>query len=487
MRCTVKKFICLLLTVCAAAAAMAFTACAKQSSELSEYEILAIYDAESKAVTGTVDFTYYNNTENEIGDLKFNLYGNAFREGAAFSPVSSSYSSKAYYAGVSYGNMEIKEVTGCAGWNVGGEDENILSVTLLTPVYPGETAEISISYTLALALVNHRTGVTRNTVNLGNFYPVLCAYTAEGFKECTYVSCGDPFLSECANYKVTVDLPPEYTAAASGRLVKESTAAGRVKRSYELERARDFAIVLSDKFQVATQDANGVQVSYYYYADENPQVSLSAACESVKYFSSTFGSYAYPSLSVVQTGFCYGGMEYPGLTMISDTLDSDNTVYTIVHEAAHQWWYAMVGSDQLNCAWQDEGLAEYSTLMFFESHPTFAFTRTGIVGSATKAYRAYYSVYNQIFGETDTSMNRNLKDYESEYEYTNIAYNKGLILFEMLRQSIGDERFIAGLKSYFDCGLYKIASYEDLCGSFINGGSDVEGFFTSFIEGKIVI
>lgn len=482
-----KKLLIALLTVCAAAVAFTFTACAKDSAKISEYEILAIYDAENKTVTGTADFTYYNNTENEIGDLKFNLYGNAFREGATYSPVSSSYSSKAYYAGASFGGMEITEVTGCSGWNICGEDQNILSVTLLTPVYPEETAKITISYTLKLALVNHRTGVTKNTVNLGNFYPVLCAYTSEGFKECVYSSNGDPFLSECANYKVTLDLPPEYIAATSGKLVDESTAAGRVKRTYELENARDFAVVLSDKFQVATQDANGVQVSYYYYADENPQVSLSAACESIKYFSGEFGKFVYPTMSVVQTGFCYGGMEYPGLTMISDELDSGNTVYTIVHENAHQWWYAMVGSDQLNCAWQDEGLAEYSSLMFFENNPTYGFTRTGLIGSATKAYRAYYSVYNQIFGETDTSMNRNLSEYESEYEYANIAYNKGMILFDMLRRSIGDEKFTAGLKSYFEGNLYKIASYEDLCGTFINAGNDLEGFFNSFIEGKIVI
>ena len=60
------------------------------------------------------------------------------------------------------------------GWDIGGEDENLLTVNLLTPVYPGENVKISISYTLELALVNHRTGITENTVNLGNFYPVVC-------------------------------------------------------------------------------------------------------------------------------------------------------------------------------------------------------------------------------------------------------------------------------------------------------------------------
>ncbi len=481
-----KKFICFFLAACTASATLTLTACKKEEVRANEYDILASYDSETRTLTGTVNFTYFNSTENEIGDLKFNLYGNAFREGAKYKPVSQSYTDSAYYAGASYGSMTVQGVENCAGWNIGGEDENILTVTLLTPVYPEEKVNITISYKLALAQVNHRTGVTANTVNLGNFYPVLCAYTSEGFKECPYYYCGDPFLSECADYKVTLDLPQEYVAATSGKAGKETTAAGRKKCTYTISKARDFAAVLSDKFKVETRSVGNTEVKYYYYADSSPEVNVSAAAESVEYFNETFGTYVYPTFSVVQTGFCYGGMEYPALTMISDKLDSNGTTYTIVHETAHQWWYAMVGSDQLNSAWQDEGLAEYSSLMFFETHPNYSFTRTGIVGSATKAYRAYFSVYNQIFGKTNTEMNRNLSEYESEYEYSNIAYNKGLILFDMLRQSIGDEKFVSALKEYFSGNIYSIASCDDLYASFLKYG-DLEGFFSSFIDGKIVI
>ena len=481
-----RKLIILPLAFCLFLTGITMTACGKKKARINEYDIYASYDAETRTLTGTVGFTFYNDTNNEISDLKFNLFGNAFREGAVYKPVSTSYTASAYYAGNSYGSMSVESVENCAGWNIGGEDENILTVTLLKPVYPEQSATVTINYTLELAKVNHRTGVTENTVNLGNFYPVLCAYSVEGFVECPYYSCGDPFLSECANYKVTLDLPQEYIAATSGKAGKESAAAERKKCTYTLQNARDFAAVLSDKFSVESRTVGGTEVKYYYYNDSSPQVSLAVACESVEYFSQTFGSYAYPTLSVVQTGFCYGGMEYPALTMISDKLDPVGNTYTIVHENAHQWWYAMVGSDQLNCAWQDEGLAEYSSLLFFENHPSYSFTRTGIVGSATKAYRAYFSVYNQIFGETNTAMNRHLSEFESDYEYANIAYNKGLVLFDMLRQSIGDEKFISGLKDYFSKNIYTIASCDDLYASFLKYG-DLEGFFSSFVEGKIVI
>ena len=479
-----KRFLSLALTICALCAATAVAGCKKKEvSTADEYEIFAIYDGEEGKLTATVDFTYRNDTGNEISDLKFNLYGNAYREDAALQPVSASYTQRAYYAGKDYGGMKITEVENCAGWEVAGEDMNLLTVNLPS----AQKITVKIDYELELAKVNHRTGITPDTVNLGNFYPILCAYDQSGFVECPYYSCGDPFLSECADYTVTFDLPPEYTAATSGKIVEESMQGDRKRVCCRLENARDFAAVLSDKFHVATAQTHGVEVSYYYVSDNSPEASLKAATESLEYFCGTFGDYIYPTLSVVQTGFCYGGMEYPALTMISDALDSDDKIYTIVHENAHQWWYAMVGSDQLNCAWQDEGLAEYSALMFFENNPSYSFTRVGLVGNATKAYRAYFTVYSQIFDGTDTSMNRNLSQYKSEYEYTNISYGKGLIMFETLRNSIGDEKFLGALKKYFAENKCKIAGYEQLYSSFIACGTDLEGFFDSFIKGKIVI
>lgn len=481
-----KKTLTFLLIICCMAVTVCVSACNGNENKLSRYEIYASYDESAGTVTGSVKLDFYNDTDNELSDLKFNLYGNAFREGAKFKPVSDTYKTRAYYAGESYGKMEISGVENCAGWNVGGEDENTLTVNLLTPIYPEETVTVTINYTLTLAKVNHRTGITARTVNLGNFYPILCAYTSEGFLECPYYYCGDPFVSECANYSVTIDLPPEYIAASSGKLVSESETDGRKKCTYTLENARDFAFVLSKDFKVVSDDADGVSVNYYYINDENPQTGLGAATESIKYFSQTFGKYSYPTLSVVQTGFCYGGMEYPALTMIADGLDSDNTVYTIVHENAHQWWYAMVGSNQTTDAWQDEGLTEYSTLAFFETHAAYGFTRKGIINSATNYYRAFFNVFSQLNGTADTRMHRDLSEYTSELEYNNVTYNKGLLLFDTLRNAAGDDKFFGILKKYFESNHGKIAGYESLIAGF-EGVAGAENIFDSFLEGKILI
>ena len=476
-----KKIVTLLIAAAVGFSVLPAAACADKT-ERTSYKITAEYDATNGILTADCTVNYYN-AGSSTEELKFNLYGNAYREGALYKPVSDELSKKAYYNGSSYGGMEVTEVDGASSWSVGGEDENILEVKLEKPLESGKCAEITISYSLTLAEVNHRTGITKHTVNLGNFYPSACVRDGETFLECAYYSDGDPFVSDCADYMVQLTLPAGYTAATSGR---QESAQGNTF-CYSLKNARDFCMVLSDSFEVATRDVGGTKISYYYYDDDGAQEKLAAAADSLEYFEETFGEYCYPTLSVVQTGFSAGGMEYPALTMISDALAKEDAIYAVVHENAHQWWYAMAGSDQINCAWQDEGLAEYSALCFFENHPSYGFTRTGLINAATEEYRAYYTVYNQVFGDADTTMNRHLKDFVSDYEYINIAYNKSLVMFDTLRTSIGDEKFFSSLRRYFAAANGNIAAPERLFESFKAAGVDLDGFFESFTEGKVII
>ena len=147
----------------------------------------------------------------------------------------------------------------------------------------------------------------------------------------------------------------------------------------------------------------------------------------------------------------------------------------------------VVGSDQTQNAWQDEGLAEYSTLLFFEEYEKYGFTREETVMQALKEYRSYYDVYGSVLGRTDTRMTRDLKDYISDYEYRCLAYDKPLVMFDTLRKSVGDKKFLAGLRRYYETCAYKIASAGDLVGSFEKVGLDVGGFFESFLDGKAIL
>ena len=180
-------------------------------------------------------------------------------------------------------------------------------------------------------------------------------------------------------------------------------------------------------------------------------------------------------------------MEYPCLSFVSDALSEAGKVRAVAHETAHQWWYGVVGSDQIENAWQDEGLAEYSTLAFFEEYEKYGFTRETLVKEAMEEYRSYYDVYGSVLGRTDTRMTRHLKDYLSDYEYKCISYDKAVVMWDTLRKSVGEKKFFDGLKKYYQNCKFKMATPYDLIGCFEKTGLDVSGFFDSFLEGKAIL
>lgn len=460
--------------------------CGCGEEKRSSYYIDCVYDDENGVLSAHMDFSFYNSTGAEQTVLRFNLYPNAYRKDAVYKCVSSVFSDKAYYAGKSYGDISIDGVSGALSYEVGGEDKNILYVTLSSPVPQGGGAEIGIDFTVTLAKINHRLGIGENAVSLADFFPVLCAYDGD-FYECVYYSDGDPYFLETADYTVKITLPKDYVVASSGELVAEKRTVENNAFTYKISGARTFALALSKKYLVDETEIDGVSVRYYYSSDENHAETLNLITSALSYFGEKFGRYVYPTYSVALSSFCYGGMEYPALSIVSDGLSYSSTIYSIVHETAHQWWYAMVGNNECDYAWMDEGLAEYSAALFFDERPEYGFTKDAAVNTARSAFRRFFSSYSQIFGEADTTMNRNLKDFVSEYEYANIAYNKGMLLFDALYESVGEDKFFSALKTYYNKYLYSVAKPQDLINCFKGVGVDAEGLFSSFIGGDGVI
>lgn len=476
-RISMKKILPLALVACCAL--LGVVGCDKKDE--TSYSIVGEYDPATNTFRGKLDLSFVNGTGTTLETLCFQLYPNAYREGASYQPISLAYRS-AYYDKLDYGNISIKKVDG-GEYIVGGADETLLIVDI-PDLADGKRTNVSIEFETKLAKVNHRLGVGQTNVNLANFYPILCVYD-EGWQECLYYNVGDPFYSDFACYDVELSVPKSYTVASSGTLCCE-TNAGEKKTCHITERGRDVSFVLGEKLSSLSEEVKGKTLSYYYTDDENAKVHFDLMKECFSYYTDTFGECIYPSLTLVQTDFPFAGMEYAGLMMMSNDLAEETISYAIAHELAHEWWYEGVGNDQRTHAWMDEGLAEYSCVLFFENHD-YGFTREGVLSTSKKAIRSYVSIYSQLFGETNTSIDRDLSTFMSEYEYSNLVYNQGIVLFDGLRESIGDKRFLNGLSSYYSGFVEKIATPEDLISSFRHTGVDVDGLFESFINGKVVI
>ena len=177
------------------------------------------------------------------------------------------------------------------------------------------------------------------------------------------------------------------------------------------------------------------------------------------------------------------------MVFISDSIvDETEFMKVIVHEIAHQWWYAIVGNNEAKEAWLDESLSEYSTALFFKHNKEFGVSYDEIVSNAHSSYLLYVDVIQAIRGEVNTKMNLNIREYKNDYEYSYMVYVKGVIMFDSLVDAVGEKKVIAGLKKYFSQNKFKIATKKDFYSAFKSAcHKDIEGFFEGYLNGTTVI
>ncbi|MCA9003211.1 MAG: hypothetical protein KDB61_14910, partial [Planctomycetes bacterium] len=80
-----------------------------------------------------------------------------------------------------------------------------------------------------------------------------------------------------------------------------------------------------------------------------------------------FGEYPYEAVTVVDPAWGAsgaGGMEYPTLFTAGTSRFTSPAMYrpesVTVHEAGHQFWYGLVGNNEYEAAWMDEGFNSYT-------------------------------------------------------------------------------------------------------------------------------
>lgn len=461
---------------------------------LTSYNMTIQVNCEEKTLQGAESVIYVNNSSESLDKIAFHLYPNAFKEQNGEQQVVSEYNfEKAYPNGFDSGYIDILSVVDNSGVELEykcNDDSNILFVMLNTPVSPKNTVEIGIDFFVKIPNVLHRFGYGENTINVGNFYPIVCVYENGDFVCDGYHYNGDPFYSEMANYSATITYDNSYTIGTSGQdetIVEGTSKISTINQSH----MRDFAFILSQKYVTKMIDCNKGKTtcSYLFYDDSDYEQTLQLIAQAVDTFSSIIGAYPYNSLMVAKSNFLHGGMEYPLLVFISDAPMKKEEYYRIiVHEIAHQWFYNLIGNNEYSEAWLDEGLTEYATLLFFEENEEYGIDYSEQVGSYLSSYQMFVDIYTDVFGEIDTSMNRPLHAYTSEPEYTYCVYIKGVLMLDDLRSHIGDSAFMLGLKNYYQQNVYKIAKQEQFVLAFQKvSNKNIAKIIQSWIEGSVIL
>src|SRR5690606_28983708 len=113
--------------------------------------------------------------------------------------------------------------------------------------------------------------------------------------------------------------------AASGTEieVRAGKDAGTLVHRYVAPLMRDFALFASEQYVTLSGAQDGVTITLYYdpaQPDAGPiaQIGLILAQQAVSLFNDIFGAYPFAELDMVQTPTGAGGIEYPGLFVVSD-------------------------------------------------------------------------------------------------------------------------------------------------------------------------
>ncbi len=455
-----KKFFC---AFCCLLFLVVPSGCNKEVKQLNLYNIEIDFNDDMSA-NCTMQLDYVNAENTMLNCLKFTLYPNAFSSQAKIKPINVENYLRAYENGISYGNVDIISVKSdgkSLNNTIDGVDKNTLTVHLKKPLKKGEKVTLFIEFFIKLPNANFRYGYGNNTVNLTGFYPVLCPFYNGEFYESAYYPIGDPFYTEVANYNVKLKVPSGYVVASSMSPTFTEINGNKTEYAYTRNNVRDIAFVLSKKFNVIKKEVNNVNVFYYYFKDKTPEKSIQTAINSLDFYSKKFMEYPYKEYVFCEADFIYGGMEYPCLTLIDKDLDAFYRDYTIAHETAHQWWYGIVGVNESENAYIDEGLTEYSTVMFFDEYKEYGASKKQLLGEVSNAY---YKIRNslEIENKKSAKMNKNLSQFSSEIDYVSIAYYRSQIMFYELNEYMKPRGFSKFLKALISEYKYKNIGENEL-------------------------
>ena len=85
---------------------------------------------------------------------------------------------------------------------------------------------------------------------------------------------------------------------------------------------------------------------------------------------------------------------------------------------------------------------------------------TGELGAGktkfTEGFLSYYNLQDEISSPTFTIVN----EYQNDYEYSYMVYVKGVIMFDSLKNMVGEKSVISGLRKYYTDNKFKMASTE---------------------------
>jgi hypothetical protein len=424
-----------------------------------KYTMVVDVNTLTNRFTGKQQLAYTNNSSNSLKRVFYHLYWNAFQPNSSMDARSQELGkiliggehpdwdsrvtdriSKLDSSEIGYQKIISLKMNGVPqSFKYHG---TILEVDLTTPILPRSTVVFDMQFEAQVPLQIRRSGrdnpQTGVRYSMSQWYPLMCEYDDEGWHPTPYVA--REFYGVWGDYDVTISIDKTYKLGGTGILMNaaeigwgydttgtplKSIAAAKRTWHFTANNVHDFVWAADPGYtHISRKLRAGLTVHLIYKqtdsaADAKWLSILDMAQNSFPYIEKTFGVYPYKQYSFIEGGD--GGMEYPMATLLS-------TPAGATHELMHSWYQGMLGTNESEYAWMDEGFAQYSgrrVNAVVNKEPGFA---------QESHYKAYYGLVRSGLEEPLTT---HADHFNTNYAYSNASYIKGALFLEQLGYVVG--------------------------------------------------
>ncbi len=446
-----------------------------------DYDLHASLHPDSAIVSGRVTMEFLNGSPHTVDTLWLHLYPNAYRgRKTAFARDLEARGS----FGFSASSPEDRGWMELDGTMVDGRparavvDGTLARLLPEEPLQPGEAVSVSTGFTVKVPRFWSRMGHSGDHYLLTQWYPKMCALDDRGWHRSRYHLEGE-FYSNYGSYRAELEVPADFVVAATGRRsgVRWSPDSTRRTETWTATEVHDFAWAADPDFvesvhAFAYPDSLGggrVEVRVLRTSGEEGywEGVEEVADSTLLYYGQWYAPYPYPNLTIVDNGpGGMGGMEYPTLVVIGN-LDVPMTrllEVVVSHEIGHQWFYAMLGNDEVEEAWLDEGMNTFSELRYMERrYGRWCNLTTAPPRLICASDHALHSMgYVQQAGrETAPVLSRATDAADGSHPTAGTYYSKPALFLRMVQLSAGAEAFDRAMREYFRRFRFRRPQTED--------------------------
>lgn len=496
-----------------------------------DYTIYAKLDTLNKKVWAQEEISYTNHSPNALSFLWLELGQNRFSSKSKSAAVSGyGLSSTRFNGGFQIETVEIGLIDAYIPANykiIGTRMQIRLPVSL--PAKVG-TMKIRILYSFKIPPKgNGRSGwmKTQNGViyEVAQWFPRMAVYDdLVGWNVLPFLGAGE-FYSDYGDYDITIEVPKNQIVASSGKLLNprdvlekkfidrlkkaeksdktiriksanefnnvkaiNSTSAGKLQWHFKMKNSRDFAWASSNAFIWEAAGAklpNGTRVlSMALYPKESKwKRAVEFLKGSIELFSKRWFPYPYSTATTV--GGPVGGMEYPGIVFCSWRAHGPSLWMVTNHEIGHTWFPMVVGTNERNFAWMDEGMNTFIDIYAAKDFNHGEFAPKQDHEYNPKGGSAARNIVPLLTDSAAPTMMSYADAIPWKYGHQ-LGYYKSALGLVLLREYIlGPDRFDYAFKTYIHRWAYKHPSPFDFFNTMNNAaGEDLNWFWKGWFIKK---